>query len=67
MTGKREHRLRDDDKIIVCDRCFQASCLQGIFMCDDSDIAGTTTKTVRELRVLTREHWSFWIAGVQAE
>ena len=41
--------------VTVCDSCRQASCWQGIFMCWESRDAGTTTKTVAELRALGRE------------
>lgn len=50
----------DEDLITVCDKCLQASCWQGIFMCDDSQTAGVVEKTRRELKKLGREHPSFW-------
>lgn len=46
--------------IEVCDACLTAACWYGEFMCDDSLRAGTTTKTVAELRVLNREHADYW-------
>ena len=27
--------------VTVCDKCFTATCWQGIFMCQESDTAGT--------------------------
>lgn len=47
-------------KVIVCDKCFQASCWQGVFMCDDARIAGTIDKTINELIELGIEHPSYW-------
>lgn len=46
--------------ITVCDKCLQASCWQGIFMCWESLEAGTVEKTVAELRELDLESPSFW-------
>lgn len=51
----------DDDRLVtVCDKCLQASCWQGIFMCQDAQNAGTVEKTVRELKALGRENPSYW-------
>lgn len=55
-----QDELRDDDKITVCDRCLQASCWQGEFMCEDCWAAGTVEKTVADLRDLNREHPDYW-------
>lgn len=46
--------------ITVCDKCLQASCWQGIFMCDEAQTAGIIQKTRKELRKLKREHPSYW-------
>lgn len=46
--------------ITVCDKCLQASCWQGIFMCDESLNAGTVKKSRKELWRLKREHPSYW-------
>lgn len=50
-----------DVKVTVCSECFCASCWQGIFYCDKSKEASTTTKTVGQLRALgpleSPEHW----------
>jgi hypothetical protein len=46
--------------ITVCDKCLQASCWQGIFMCDDSRYAGTVQMTIKELKELKLEHHSYW-------
>lgn len=46
--------------ITVCDKCLQASCWQGIFMCDDSRTAGTIEKTKYELSKLKLEDPSYW-------
>lgn len=56
----------DEDKpeparlIQVCDKCLQASCWQGIFLCDRSQNAGTVYKTVEELTKLNLEHPDYW-------
>jgi len=52
-----EHR-----KVTVCDACLMASCWQSVFMCERARDAGTTQKTVSELRALGREHESYWKA-----
>lgn len=52
--------LKDDHRVTVCDRCLQASCWQGVFMCDESREAGIVVKTVGELRKLNREHSDYW-------
>lgn len=49
-----------DRKITVCDHCLQASCWQGIFMCDEARGAGTVDKTVGELRKMGRENPEYW-------
>lgn len=45
---------------MVCDRCLQASCVQGIFMCEENKNAGITLKTTRELKRLNYEHSDYW-------
>lgn len=49
-----------EDLITVCDKCLQASCWQGEFMCDESQGAGTVQKTRRELEALALEHPDWW-------
>lgn len=46
--------------ITVCDKCLQASCWQGIFMCDEAQFAGTVEKTIDELKALNLEHPDYW-------
>lgn len=46
--------------VTVCDACLQASCWQGVFMCERSTGAGTVEKTLPELREMAREHPSWW-------
>jgi len=58
MSAK--HRSEDSRKVTVCDRCLQASCWQGSFMCDYARNAGVTDLKVAELRTLGREHPSYW-------
>lgn len=49
-----------DRKVMVCDKCLKASCWYGEFMCDESQMAGTTVRTVAELEALGYEHPSYW-------
>lgn len=53
--------INDSDRITVCDNCLQASCWQGIFMCDEARDAGIVVKTVAELRKLNLENESYWL------
>lgn len=46
--------------ITVCDKCLQASCWQGIFMCQESTNAGVTEKTRDELLALNLENPCYW-------
>ena len=46
--------------VTVCDRCRQASCWQGVFMCDEAREAGTVDVPVSVLRVEAREAPDFW-------
>lgn len=52
--------LKDDDLVTVCAECLCASCWQAIFMCQRSQFADITTKSVRELRELAMEHECYW-------
>lgn len=47
-------------KVTVCDRCLQASCWHGIFMCQDAQSAGTREATVAQLALLRREAPDYW-------
>ena len=47
--------------ITVCASCLQASCWQGVFMCQESLTAGTVEKTVDELQALKLEHPDWWV------
>jgi len=53
-------KAMDKASVTVCDHCLRASCWQGKFYCDRYKDAGTTTKTVAELRELAREDPSYW-------
>lgn len=59
-------RLKDDDVIIVCDRCLRSACWRGIFMCDESASASTVERTIAQLRIhqefgeATEEHEDYW-------
>lgn len=53
--------MKDYDVVTVCDNCLRASCWpMGQFMCDNAYTAGSTTRTVAELRKLALEHPSYW-------
>lgn len=57
MSG---HCTSPETSVTVCDKCLQASCWQGIFMCWESRGAGTTEKTIAELRDLNLENECYW-------
>lgn len=46
--------------VTVCDKCLQASCWNGEFMCQESRDAGVVEKTIPELMVLGLEHPDNW-------
>lgn len=46
--------------ITVCDKCLQASCWQGMFICDESVTAGVVEKSIDELEKLGLEHSDYW-------
>ena len=46
--------------IYVCDKCLQASCWAGIFMCWEAREAGLYRATRPQLRKLALEHESYW-------
>ncbi len=47
--------------ITVCSKCYEASCWQGEFMCDESKTAGTLKLSIEALIARgTREHPSYW-------
>jgi hypothetical protein len=52
--------MNDNDLITVCAACLQASCWQGIFMCQESQGANVIQRTRRELRALKLEHPCYW-------
>ena len=56
----RAETQRDDQLITVCAECLCASCWQGMFLCQRSQNADITHKTVRELRQLNLEPPSYW-------
>jgi hypothetical protein len=57
----KELGIMDESKLItVCDRCLKASCWKGQFFCDYAKVAGTTVKTVKELRELNLENECYW-------
>jgi hypothetical protein len=62
MTARpQKPEIDPETRITVCDACFRACCWQGQFMCDDARDAGTTVRTVRELRDGNHgEHEDYW-------
>lgn len=50
-------------KITVCANCLQASCWQGVFLCDRARGAGTTELTVLKLHQLAYENPEYWFKG----
>lgn len=54
-------KRRIDELVTVCNKCLQSSCWQGLFMCQESQNAGTVELTVRELIALGREHPDYFI------
>ena len=59
--------MTDDERtIIVCAACLRACCWQGIFYCEDADVADITEKTIAQLRELDLEHSDYWREEMQA-
>lgn len=55
--------LLDDKRLVtVCAACLCAGCAQNHFSCTRHKAAGTTEKTVVELRTLDRESSEWWEA-----
>lgn len=53
---------KDDRRLVtVCDRCLQASCLAGEFMCQDAKGAGAVALPVMALQALDRENAKWWV------
>jgi hypothetical protein len=50
----------DGRRVTVCAACLRASCWWWDFPCDATVGAGTTTRTIAELRALDREHPSYF-------
>lgn len=61
----KNHQKWLDEKVTVCDKCHQASCWQGLFMCDESRDAGTIQQTRRELVILGIEHTDHMLTDEQ--
>lgn len=58
--NKKEASESDKDKIQVCDKCYQASCWQGIFICEGAKNVGTKYLTKVELSKLNLESLECW-------
>jgi hypothetical protein len=59
--------LDDDVTITVCAECYQASCWQGIHMCDKATHANIVHVKVRVLRMLRWEHESYWLKSIWSD
>lgn len=57
--------MTDEEKkntfVTVCDKCFQASCWHGVFMCYEAKFAGTVVKSIAELEDLNLENPCYWV------
>jgi len=64
-----EQTLEDwlNEEIEVCDKCLRACCWHGLFMCDDSAIAGTIKKKRRDLVALGLEHSDYMVVDGESE
>lgn len=60
MTAPEKPASDEERLVTVCDRCRQASCWQGIFMCDEAREAGTVDVPLSVLRAEAREHPDYW-------
>ena len=49
-----------EKKILVCNKCFRASCWYGKFICDEAIDAGTVKKTRKELAEKNLENPHYW-------
>lgn len=58
MKGFTDHQARQ--LITVCDKCFRATCWQGMFMCEEAREAGIVKKSRRHLARLNLEHPCYW-------
>jgi len=54
--------MSEKETITVCDKCLRACCWQGIFMCDDAHDAGTTERTIEQLKKMRLESPDYWKA-----
>lgn len=48
-------------RTLVCDKCLKASCWHGEFFCDDYQTAGLLRASEAQLRLLGREHPSYFM------
>jgi hypothetical protein len=47
--------------VTVCDNCKQSSCWQGLFMCSESQSAGTIDIPLESLLIMRLEHESYLV------
>jgi len=63
ITPRRLPRSNENRLVTVCAACLRASCWLQEHTCDAYRAAGSTRRTVRELRELDREDSSYWVTG----
>ena len=59
--------MEEDRKVTICNKCYQASCWQGIFMCQEAQYAGTINLPLWILRKLNLEHPNYWRSKNESE
>ena len=62
-----EFKIEPINPVTVCNNCLCASCWKGIFMCDESDIAGITDLPIELLRKLRFEHSDYYDGTYEAK
>lgn len=55
-----EKDMVNDLLIEVCEKCYKASCWQGVFMCEEYKNAGTIFVTRETLIEMAYEHPDYW-------
>lgn len=53
-------------KITVCANCYRASCLQGVFLCEEYRTAKVIRCSLKVLSVMNLEHFDYWREEVMA-
>jgi hypothetical protein len=58
---KKLKRRKLKTHVLVCSKCYQASCWQGIFMCDESKNADVIEMPIDVLRSMELESEEYWM------